>query len=235
MGLEFQSFQTGLDPKRMELSIDPPLKKVCPALALGLIEASVKVTEKTEDLWKEIRKVAETVPATFLLDSFTGIPEIAAAREVYRKLGKDPTRYRGSAEALIRRILQGKGIYRVNNIVDINNLVSIETRLPMGCYDADKLQPPIVFGVGKKNETYKGIGKEMINLEDLPVFRDHGGPFGSPTSDSERSMIRDGTKRILMVVIAFNGKAGLMDSCVRASALLQQFASAQIHGIKTVG
>ena len=218
----------------MEFSIDPQLKKACPTLTLGIIEASVVVTKKTDSLWEEIDKNVVTVPAAYFLDSFTGIPEIAATREAYRRLGKDPTRYRGSAEALIRRILQGKGLHKINNVVDVNNLVSIETRQSMGCYDSDHLKPLIVFSVGKTGETYKGIGKDMINIAELPVFRDQGGPFGSPTSDSERTMIRDTTKNILMVIISFIGKAGLKDSCNKAADLLKRFAGAEVRNIQVI-
>jgi DNA/RNA-binding domain of Phe-tRNA-synthetase-like protein len=122
--------------------------------------------------------------------------------------GKDPARYRGSAEALLRRIIAGKGLPRINAVVDIINLVSVESRLPIGLYDLAHVQGDIVFRAGSAGETYKGIGKYDLNLEGLPVFCDALGPHGSPTSDSERTMVTSETKNVLAVIISFSGKEG---------------------------
>ncbi len=124
-------------------------------------------------------------------------------------LGNDPTRYRGSNEALVRRISQGKDLYRVNTVVDINNLLSLETLHSAGTFDLDRVQPPIIFRVGQPGEIYAGIGRGEIKIEGLPVFADQSGPFGSTTSDSERTMVRLDTTRILMVVISFLGAEGM--------------------------
>ncbi len=130
-------------------------------------------------------------------------PPIKALRDAYRALGNDPTRYRGSNEALVRRITQGKELYRVNTVVDINNLVTLETLYSAGTFDFDHLQPPITFRIGQPGESYSGIGRGEIRLEGLPVFADSIGPVGSTTSDSERAMVRLETTRILMVFISF--------------------------------
>ena len=132
-----------------------------------------------------------------------------ALRDAYRALGNDPTRYRGSNEALVRRISQGKELYRVNTVVDINNLISLEHAELGGTFDLHLVQPPIIFRVGQPGELYSGIGRGEIKIEGLPVFADQLGPFGSTTSDSERTMVRLDTTTILMVVISFDGGKGL--------------------------
>ncbi|MDD5013458.1 MAG: phenylalanine--tRNA ligase beta subunit-related protein [Candidatus Pacebacteria bacterium] len=147
-------------------------------------------------------------------------------RDAYRAIGKDPTRYRGSQEALVRRILQGKGLYQINTIVDINNLISLETLHSVGSYNVDNLRPPIVFRIGKQGESYKGIGKEIINIEDLPLFADEAGPFGSPTSDSEKAMITLDTKNVMVVIISFTGQSYLRDNIQRIVDLLCNYAGA---------
>ena len=101
------------------------------------------------------------------------ISPIKALRDAYRALGNDPTRYRGSNEALVRRISQGKELYRVNTIVDVNNLISLETLHSAGTFDLDRVQPPIIFRVGQPCEFYFGIGKGQIKIEELSVFADH--------------------------------------------------------------
>jgi DNA/RNA-binding domain of Phe-tRNA-synthetase-like protein len=148
-------------------------------------------------------------------------------RSAYKGLGKDPSRYRGSAEALLRRVLSGKGLYQINTVVDINNLVSLESFLPMGSYDTTNLDAPIELRIGRAGEAYRGIGKDEMNIENLPVFADVHGAFGSPTSDSERAMIRLETEQLLMVIFSFAGADGLGQWPSRVGELLRRYASAE--------
>ena len=160
------------------------------------------------------------------MDEARKSPPIKALRDAYRTLGNDPTRYRGSNEALVRRISQGKDLHRVNTVVDINNLISLETLHSAGTFDLDRIQPPIIFRVGQPGEIYAGIGRGEIKIEGLPVFTDQAGPFGSTTSDSERTMVRLDTTRILMVVISFLGAEGVDKTLDRAAGLLTKYAAA---------
>jgi len=154
-------------------------------------------------------------------------PEVETVRKAYKALGKDPSRYRGSAEALLRRMVAGKGFPQINAVVDAINLVSVESRLPIGLYDLGHVTGEIVFRAGRAGETYKGIGKYDLNLEGLPVFADNAGPHGSATSDSERTMVTAETKEVLAVIISFAGAEGLERWAQRVSTLLTQHAAAQ--------
>lgn len=214
------------------ISIDPQLKKITPNLVLGVVSATVQVTKNSPQLWKEINKRIRELQSTVTLASLHDVPQIKALRDVYKAIGKDPTRYRGSQEALVRRILQGKGLYQINTIVDINNLVSLETLHSVGSYNIDNLKPPIIFRIGKRGESYKGIGKEMVNVTDLPVFADEAGPFGSPTSDSERAMITLDTKKVMIVIISFTGQDRLRDQLQRTTNLLCDYAGASREEIE---
>ncbi|HKT51481.1 MAG TPA: phenylalanine--tRNA ligase beta subunit-related protein [Candidatus Angelobacter sp.] len=207
------------------VSISADLKRVLPDLALGCVSAHVKVEGHSESLWHDIDRHLGHLKATHQPDQINSIPTIAAMRRAYKNLGKDPSRYRGSAEALLRRVLSGKGLYQINTVVDINNLVSLESFLPMGSYDTANLEP-IELRIGNVGEIYKGIGKDEINIENLPVFADARGAFGSPTSDSERAMIRLQTEQLLMVVFSFAGADGLPPWISRASELLRKYAGA---------
>jgi len=209
------------------LSIDPELKQQCPRTALGFLTARV-VTKETPPALLEEMKVRETeilhLPEPrALLDS----SKIQATRAGYKALGKDPARYRGSAEALLRRIISGKGFPLINSVVDIINLISVESRLPIGLYDLDHVNGDILFRPGRAGETYKGIGKYDLNLEGLPVFSDQDGPHGSPTSDSERTMVTPATTQVAAILISFGGAEGLESSCRRMGELLQKFAEGQ--------
>jgi DNA/RNA-binding domain of Phe-tRNA-synthetase-like protein len=214
-----------------EISIQPALKGLVPNLALGCISARVSVQKLNEALWREIDKHLGHLSSTIKPEQINTIPQIAAMRSAYKALGKDPSRYRGSAEALLRRVLQGKGLYQINSVVDINNLVSLESLHPAGTYDLEKITSPIELRIGAAGESYKGIGKDLINIESLPVFADATGPFGSPTSDSERAMVRLETRKILMVIFSFSGAEGLERWIERASELLGQYSGGE--GIET--
>lgn len=215
-----------------EISIHHALKALVPNLALGCVSANVKVQKKNEPLWLEIDQHLTHLSSTIKPDEqISTIPQIAAMRSAYKALGKDPSRYRGSAEALLRRVLSGKGLYQINSIVDVNNLVSLQSLNPAGTYDLDKINPPIKLRIGAAGESYKGIGKDLINIESLPVFADAVGAFGSPTSDSERAMVSLEAKKILMVVFSFTGPEGLKRWVERAGELLRQYTSGE--GIET--
>lgn len=207
------------------LSIDAAVKQKCPRVALGLVTARVKVEANSAGLLEEMERCESAIlklpEPRFILES----AKILATRSGYKALGKDPARYRGSAEALIRRIISGKKFPQINTVVDIINLVSVETRLPIGLYDLAHVKGDISFRVGRAGETYKGIGKYDLNLEDLAVFSDAEGPHGSPTSDSERTMVTLATTHIAAIFISFGGEEALASACDRMSILLTQYTN----------
>ncbi len=214
----------------IDLTIAPEFKAKIPGVAVGWLTAVVCNSQHDEALWREIEATVNCFK-NVTMETARRMPPIKALRDAYRTLGNDPTRYRGSNEALVRRISQGKELYRVNTVVDINNLVSLNTLNSAGTFDLDRVQPPIIFRVGWPGEIYSGIGRGEIKIGGLPVFADQLGPFGSTTSDSERTMVRLETTRILMVVISFEGGKGLDAATGFAAMLLEKHAAAT--GIET--
>ena len=216
----------------MEININQNLKNSC-NVNIGCIFYDTCVEKNNSELWEYIDgKVINNVKQLYNLDNLVDQININTSRQAYKNLGKEPSRYRVSSEALIRRILQGKGLYKINNVVDTNNLISIETGYSVGSYDLEKIQGNINFRIGLEGEQYQGIGKEMINIEKLPVFADDIGAYGSPTSDSIRTMITENSKTILTVLISFNGKNGLEESIELAKKYLTKYANAKnIHSI----
>ena len=139
---------------------------------------------------------------------------------------KDPNRYRPSADSLLRRIVKGNGLYKVNNIVDILNLISVKSGFSIGGYNKSAIIGEIVLDKGTAGDEYYGIGRGLLNIENLPVLRDEKGVFGSPTSDSERTMIDERTTSVLFVFFDF-GKSNSLDNYLNETiALLKQFANA---------
>ncbi|HYL63447.1 MAG TPA: phenylalanine--tRNA ligase beta subunit-related protein, partial [Candidatus Methylomirabilis sp.] len=200
------------------VTIDSELKAACPRVALACVSASVETRAAPAALDAELSAVVDRILQLPEPRAVLEAAAIEATRRGYKALGKDPARYRGSAEALLRRVIAGKGLPRINNVVDIINLVSVESRLPIGLYDLDHVSGNIVFRAGRGGETYKGIGKYDLNLEALPVFCDAAGPHGSPTSDSERTMVTEATRRVLGILISFGGAEGLPPWAERLAA-----------------
>ena len=218
----------------MQVTIDPALKVKCPRAALACVTAYVQ-TKDTPTLLIDVMnsRVAEILKLPeprAVLESAA----IQATRAGYKALGKDPARYRGSAEALLRRAISGKGLPGINAVVDVINLVSVESRLPIGLYDTSHISGDVVFRAGLPGETYKGIGKYDLNLECLPLFADEQGPHGSATSDSERTMVTDATTQILAIIVSFGGADSLDRWAQRLIALLKEHAAAQNTEIKLI-
>jgi DNA/RNA-binding domain of Phe-tRNA-synthetase-like protein len=206
------------------LAIDPGLKLKCPRASLGFLTAQVLTAETPAALQEEMKQRETEILHLSEPRSLLESPKILATRAAYKALGKDPARYRGSAEALLRRILSGKGFPQINSVVDVVNLMSVESRLPIGLYDLGHVKGDIVFRAGRAGETYKGIGKYDLNLEGLPVFSDGDGPHGSPTSDSQRTMVTSATRNVAAILISFGGAEGLESSGQRMGSLLQKYA-----------
>jgi DNA/RNA-binding domain of Phe-tRNA-synthetase-like protein len=151
---------------------------------------------------------------------------IIESKKAYKLLGKDPNRYRLSSEALLKRIINNKGLYKINNTVDIINLVSIESGFSICGFNSKKIDGNIKLGIGNKNEDYLAIGRGKLNIENLPIFRDNIGAFGSPTSDSVRTQITDDCKNISMIIISFNGENKLLENLEKTNSLLEEYCSA---------
>lgn len=120
--------------------------------------------------------------------------------------GKDPSRYRPAAEALVRRVLQDKTLYQKDTIVDLTNMASMLSGYSLGAFDSDKFSgDTLTLGIGRDGEPYEGIGRGLINIAELPVYRDNDGGVGTPTSDNERTKIGFETKHLTVLVNGYDG------------------------------
>ncbi len=210
------------------LQIDLEMKTLWPATRVGCFQYQVNVEKKNEEMWKYLKKDIFRKAKDAIFDyGINEIPNIKEARQAYKAFGKDPSRYRVSSEALIRRIGQGKGLYEVNTVVDVNNLISIESGFSVGSYDAARIGNELIFRVGRSGETYKGIGKDEISIDGLPVLADDDGAVGSSTSDSERAMITDETKEVLTLVYSFSENQDLDLVMEYGKAYLEKYAGAK--------
>lgn len=190
----------------MKIIVSNEIETVCPVFVGACVEAQVENTPYCQKLWDEIDAMGEKYKATLTTESLKEMSGIAATRKVYRACGKDPSRYRPASEALIRRMLQGKKLYQIDTLVDLVNLASIAYGYSIGGFDADKFEgDTLTLGVGKAGEPYEGIGRGMINIEGLPVYRDQKGGVGTPTSDNERTKMELQTTHLVVLINGYDG------------------------------
>jgi DNA/RNA-binding domain of Phe-tRNA-synthetase-like protein len=205
------------------------IKIELPGVKLGVVEADdVRVALRNPGLAKLMDDVCSRKRQEFTVESLAEAEPVRAVRAMFREWGMDPSKYRPSSEALLRRVVQGKGLYRVSNVVDIGNLGSIETGWPYGCYDSSKINAPSSLRHGTAGETYEGIGKQTWHLEGRPVLTDPQGAFGSPISDSTRSMITESAREVMIVIYtpARASDASLNAAITRLKDRLTQYAGA---------
>ena len=210
----------------MKIIVTEEILQVCPGFVGACVEARVRNTPVSGPLWEEIRRAEAGFKAVLSTESLKRMPAIEATRRVYRLCGKDPSRYRPAAEALMRRVLQGKELYQIDTLVDLINLASMQGGYSIGGFDADRIAgDTLTLGVGREGEPYEGIGRGPLNIAGLPVYRDALGGIGTPTSDHERTKITADTTRLLCLVNGNDGdRRGVADTARRLVSLCEQYA-----------
>jgi len=190
----------------MHIIVSQEIESVCPEFVGAAVEAKVVNTPYSKELWDEIHALEDRFREELTTESLKDLPSIAATRRVYKACGKDPSRYRPASEQLIRRMLQGKELYQIDTLVDLINLASIAYGYSIGGFDADKfVGDTLTLGVGREGEPYEGIGRGMLNIAGLPVYRDAEGGVGTPTSDHERTKITLGTTHLVVLINGYDG------------------------------
>ena len=156
-------------------------------VALELYE--LEVTPPRDDFELEVKRATQAARSG-------AVPPLDGARELYRRFGTDPTRMRPSSEALLRRIKKGEPLPRINSLVDVANALSVQLQVPVGLYDLGKVKgEDLTVRLGRKDETYEGIGKDRVNVAERICVADSEGPCGNPSADSARTMITTSTER----------------------------------------
>jgi DNA/RNA-binding domain of Phe-tRNA-synthetase-like protein len=187
---------------KLSFNTDPESKEKLKGLKVGYISfENIKIEKSNETVDKLVNAASAQVNQRFQnSEQMTQDAIIQGIRELFYNIGLDPTKERPSGEALIRRIVKGQGIYRINTVVDINNVVSMTSAYPCGVYDADKIKGEITFLVGKAGENYEGLGGREVNSENRLLTRDEQSIFGGPTADSQRTSVNMDTKNVLMLI-----------------------------------
>ena len=212
--------------KGVKVVVSQEIEQVCPEFVGACVEADVENSQYCAPLWDEIHRLGDQCRSELTTESLKDLPSIAATRRVYKACGKDPSRYRPASEQLIRRMLQGKDLYQIDTLVDLINVASIAYGYSIGGFDADRfVGDTLTLGIGREGEPYEGIGRGMLNIAGLPVYRDAEGGVGTPTSDNERTKITLSTRRLLVLINGYDGnEQRVTDNAHYIQTLLQRFA-----------
>lgn len=210
----------------MEIIISNEIKEVCPSATFALIRVDVTNTQENDGLWSEIKQAESRIASSYELAWLNKRPAISATRALYKHCGKDPNRYRVSSEALCRRVVKGLGLYKINTVVDLINLVSMASGYAIGGFDADKIVGnAITWRIGKPEDKFEGIGRGVLNVAGLPIYCDAIGGIGSPTSDEERTKITTATTKVQIQINAFAEEMPLEETVAWTIELLQKYAN----------
>lgn len=206
-----------------QIILSEEILAAAPDLRVIAIEANINNAPTSDALWQEILSLGDKIHRSLAMEMVNKQPAIAATRAAYKRCGKDPNRYRPSAEALTRRMVKGMELYRTLTAIDLINLISVTTGHSIGGFDADKIQgATLTLGVGQDDEEFLAIGRGRLNIAGLPVYRDAVGGIGTPTSDCERTKLTPDTARLLMLVNVYDPhtdiaqlKQYISDTCAR--------------------
>ena len=208
-----------------DIKIDSKLHEVYPELRLGCLQFSADVKQSSDDFWRYMDEtVAPRIRASIEGREWSEIPGIRGSRAAYKAFGRNPGRYRVSSEALLRRIRRGDELYHINSVVDVNNLISVESGLSVGSYDLDRIDGPVVFRKAEAGEGYNGIGKDFLDMENMLVLADNLDIFGSSMSDSTRAMVTEKTTNVLVVIYCFEDSIDLASLLDDAEAAFTRYA-----------
>ncbi len=212
----------------MKIIIEDIIKTAAPQLHVIAIEADVANSETTDEFWSELTGESNRIASLYQLTDTNKRPGIAATRSAYKALGKEPNRYRPSCEALCRRAVKGMELYRINMLVDIINLISMRSGYSIGGFDAEKIDGDTLrLGAGRSGEEFEAIGRGLLNIESLPIYRDSTGGIGTPTSDVERTKLTLGTTRLLMCINIYGEELPADETIELSVNLLKKYCNAQ--------
>ncbi len=206
----------------IEAKISQNIHNLLPNSRLGTIYSNVKVEPSSAHFNDFMHNNHQIIIESLATKRETELDVIKETRSAYKACGKEPSRYRPSAEALLRRLRTNKSLYQINNVVDCINMISIHTHYSIGGFDFPKIDGNIICDIGTSDD-YEAIGRGKLNIEFMPGLRDSQGYFGTPTSDSVRTMVTENTTELLLVFYDFYGNDSLHKAMEYGKRILREY------------
>jgi DNA/RNA-binding domain of Phe-tRNA-synthetase-like protein len=205
----------------MKLNVSTDLAERFPGLqALVRCIEGVEVTREKSELEQFKLEVAEEIRSSYTLETVKDAPIFRAYRDFYWRVGIDPTKTRPSGEALVRRILSGKVLPKINTLVDAYNLASAKTGIAIGAFDLAKVGGELLLRFAIAGEEFKGIGMQEAEILEgnEPVVSDGEKLIAIyPYRDSDETKVTEATKDVLLLIC---GVPGISEEQLRKTAEL---------------
>lgn len=189
----------------MKLKISEQIFKKYPETEIGVIVAR-DVDNSGDDkeiqlLMREVEaKIRESIDSEEVLE----IPSIAKWREIYKSFGAKPSKFRNSVEALIKRVVRGDEIYKINSLVDLYNLISIKYKMTIGGEEIDRIEGDLVLDFAKGNEEFIALGRDQNESpwEGEVVYKDNRGVVCRCWNyrEADRTKLTKETKNAIIVI-----------------------------------
>ncbi|AVK86138.1 hypothetical protein C3943_22860 [Lysinibacillus sp. B2A1] len=184
----------------MDISINQSLLTQHPELKFGIIHyTKIVVAESPQMIKGRMQLYQENLYIEMQENPVTQREGIAEWRQLWKRLGADPNRYRHSAESLMRRISKQNYLTPYHSGVDLNNFFSLQYEIPVGLYDVDKLQGDVEIALGEEETGYEGLNGRFNSLNNILYSKDAEGAFGSPFVDSKRTSVSEETIEALQI------------------------------------
>jgi len=205
------------------LNIDPTLTRKFPGLNAPILRIEgVRVKDESPDLEEFKEEVVKRIRGRWTLLQLREEPVFRAYRDFFWRIGIDPTKIRPAAEALIRRVLRGSPLPKINTLVDAYNLASMETGIALAAFGMDQIEERLLMREGREGEQFLGIGMEKpLTLKGGEVIVEDGKSIIAiyPYRDAEKSKITLQTKRAFMLVCGVPGiSEETLEECKRVTA-----------------
>ena len=223
-----KSLYSMMEAGMKDVQIDKRLYDTYPEIRMGCLEFETVVKDSDEKFWAYLdQEILPRIRENIEGKEWAEVPGVRGSRAAYKAFGRNPGRYRVSSEALLRRVRRGDELYHVNSVVDVNNLISVESGLSVGSYDLDEVHGTVTLRKAEAGEGYQGIGKDFLDMENMLVLADQDGIFGSSMSDSTRAMVTGKTRHVLAVIYCFEDAVDLEALLERAKEAFRTYAGAE--------
>jgi DNA/RNA-binding domain of Phe-tRNA-synthetase-like protein len=185
----------------LKVTIDKEITDKLPTFKIGIIAyKDITISSSPQMIKGRLQLFQESIAIDLETTPLTEYRGISEWRHVFKQLGIDPSKYKPSHEALLRRVAKRQFLTTIHSGADINNFFSLQYGIPIGIYDKDQLRGDIQVRIGKEDESYDALNNRMIDAHGKLVSIDQEGPFGSPYVDAKRTAVNETTTSALQIV-----------------------------------
>lgn len=191
------------------IDLSQELKEAYPGLGVRTVQVDgIEVNRESKSLEEYKEEVINKVKSSRDLSELMDDPIYRKYRDFLWRIGIDPTKVRPASEALVRRILQGKSLPKINTAVDAYNMASIISGVPIAALDADKIEGKLEMDFSRPGMEFSGIGmkepkvlkgRELIIKDSREIVAIY------LYRDADKSKITGNTRRIFLIACGVPG------------------------------